>query len=849
MKGGKTELLFSKLSLYRKEIYRQDNVDDIFYIDILIATIIIACKNSSWENLTRNSDISFAKWSIYLQKKSSIKMLWPAQRLIVEKGILKGKNAIVQLPTGVGKTKSIEIIIQAAFLSERAKTVIIVAPLNALCNEITNDMYHSFGEEVEVNQFSDVLQNDLSGLLLENLKKQILVCTPEKLSYVLHHDAEFLKSIDVFIFDEGHMFDAGGRGATYELLVTHIRRHITDKQQFILLSAVLPNSEEIKKWLFNDNGVLATDDKIVSTPKSVGFSSKNKDIYFFSDDKDKNDYYIPRVLKVVKLNRLPRERSDKFFPNIMNASDVAIYNAVKLCSNGGVAIYIGQQRSMKTIFNRILDLNKRNYDLSPLKEHTSQEELDKLKLFFEKYYGPECYYTKASELGILPHSSNIQNGVKLAVEYSIKQKYASCVVCTSTLAQGINMPIKYLLVTSVRVGRNRIKTRDFQNLIGRIARAGVYTEGSVIVTDSRIYDGRNDWMHGGKYLWDNCNKLFDVQYSEPCSSSILALVQEIKINHEKSISGEEFIKEIIDHLNEKDYFIMYAKKTYSNEFPNGGEDTITPEVILRQNIIAHIENYLCLVYSNEVLSEENDYDAIEICTNTLAYALANEKEKNLLQKVFAKIQENIQQYPLGKLRKYSNAMSGIEQSVKIEQWITDNKILESSFSEKELLESIVNLYGELNRTTQAEQDFRDICHLWLEGKTPYEISNEKDMDISVIDDICNKQLSYELNFLIGNIYDLIDASEGDDLELNIRNMLSILQKKIKYGVPSTTAISICEKIFNDRLLAISIARILIDENIAGDMIIQMIKLQKEYILEILNEYPGYFKDRMTFLLR
>ena len=76
----------------------------------------------------------------------------------------------------------------------------------------------------------------------EDIKRQILICTPEKLSYVLHHDPFFLSAIDLFVFDEGHMFDDGGRGATYELLVTHIRQNITSEQQLVLLSAVLPNS-------------------------------------------------------------------------------------------------------------------------------------------------------------------------------------------------------------------------------------------------------------------------------------------------------------------------------------------------------------------------------------------------------------------------------------------------------------------------------------------------------------------------------------------------------------------------------------------------------------------------------
>ena len=261
------------------------------------------------------------------------------------------------------------------------------------------------------------------------------------------------------MFDEGHMFDDGGRGATYELLVTHIRQNITSEQQLVLLSAVLPNSGDIAQWLFEDRGCLATDDSIVSTPKSIGFSSTQRDIHFFSDDKSNEDYYIPRILRVEQLKKLPRERSNKYFPDLSLSTDVAIYNAIKLCHNGGVAIYLGQQRSMKTVFERIINLDKRNYDLKALKDNTNQAELSKIKGFIESYYGSEHYYTKAAELGVLPHSSNLQNGVKLVVEHALKNKYVSCVVCTSTLAQGVNIPIKYLFVTSIRNGLKLVKAR------------------------------------------------------------------------------------------------------------------------------------------------------------------------------------------------------------------------------------------------------------------------------------------------------------------------------------------------------------------------------------------------------
>lgn len=161
-------------------------------------------------------------------------------------------------------------------------------------------------------------------------------------------------------------------------------------------------------------------------------------------------------------------------------------------------LWPAQRLIAETVFERIINLDKRNYDLKALKDNTNQAELSKIKGFIESYYGSEHYYTKAAELGVLPHSSNLQNGVKLVVEHALKNKYVSCVVCTSTLAQGVNIPIKYLLVTSIRNGLKLVKARDFQNLMGRTARAGIYTEGSIIITDCKIYDNRTNWKNGGR---------------------------------------------------------------------------------------------------------------------------------------------------------------------------------------------------------------------------------------------------------------------------------------------------------------------------------------------------------------
>ena len=106
-----------------------------------------------------------------------------------------------------------------------------------------------------------------------------------------------------------------------------------------------------------------------------------------------------------------------------------------------------------------------------------------------------------------------------------------------------------------------------------------------------------------------------------------------------------------------------------------------------------------------------------------------------------------------------------------------------------------------------------------------------------------------LNILIGNICDLINVPEDDESRINPYATLNILQNKIKYGVSSQTAISVCEKVFNDRVLSLKIAEILLTEAIDAENIIPAVKSYEDDILALLNDYPAYFSERLNYLLR
>ncbi len=845
--GEGTEEIQSLLSEYRKEIYKNDDPMEIYYVDILCAVITVALSKSSWGLLPMYSKLDQSLWSDYLKSHKAPKMLWPAQQLIGEKGILSGQSAIVQLPTGVGKTKSIELIIRSSFASNRAYTAIIVAPLRALCNEIANDMVSAFGNEVLVNQFSDVLEDDFSLDLFESFQSKILICTPEKLSYIIHHQADFLDEIGLYIFDEGHMFDDGSRGAGYELLISEIRGHLSQETQIILLSAVLSNAEQIQKWLLGEAGVLASDSKIKATPKTIGFVSQTRDIHYFSDDPTQEAFYIPRSIEVAALPKRPRERKQRYFPDLTDAKDIAIYYANKLCKNGGTAIFANRISTVQTVIKQIVELKERGYELSEIKRTSDDEKTSRLARLMSDYYGEQHPYTLACHLGVVPHYSNLPNGLRLAVEHAFRCGALRLVVCTSTLAQGVNIPIKYLFMTSFRVARNSMQIRSFQNLMGRTARSGMYTEGSVIVTEPQLFDNKNSRRKGGSFKWKDCIKMFDSSVAEPCGSSILSLVQDLIIDYETRVSGAKIAKYMIAHYNEPNCFKRYALKltiALRKVNPQKNPNNITESIAARKNILEAIENHLCFVFSNDE-NEDKQAVASKICKNTLAYFMANDDERALLEKFFNVIAIKVSRLGQAQIKNYAKTMVGIDLSLQIEKWIAENQLTRQNYTNEQMIALLISFFLETHTLKKKTDSFADICHMWIDGRSFIEMHERTSLQITDLEDICSKSISYELSFFVGNIIDIIEISDEDTV--NPLPDLLLLQRKIKYGVKSETAVSICEKVFHDRFLANQLAEGIGNDVIGTDSIIRVMKLHKDDVLETLSTYPTYFSERIKWL--
>ena len=554
------------------------------------------------------------------------------------------------------------------------------------------------------------------------------------------------------------------------------------------------------------------------------------------------------------LYTVTKERKKRYFPKLTDPKDIAIYYANKLCKNGGAAIFANRTRSVQTIIQQIIDLDSREYDLSGIQKYSNTLEMSRIAKLMADYYGCDHPYTKACNLGVAPHYSNLPNGLRLAIEYAFRKKDLHLVICTSTLAQGVNIPIKYLFMTSFMLDQNSMKIRNFQNLMGRTARSGMYTEGSVIVTDSKLFDNKNNRRNGGFYKWENCVKMFDSHAAEPCESSILWLVQDIEINHDDHVKGVYIANYIINNYSHWDCFESCYEKilqTYERkkQTPMNQKSVavLKTALTIRQHVVETIENHLCFVLSNDEGSDAQVV-ALELCKETLAYFMANDAEKTLLEKIFDVIAQKAKTVDRVKIKRYSKSMLGIDDALIIEAWLAETQFMEQQLSDSEIFEMLLSFFIDTHKIGRTEEYFPDICRMWLDGYSFIAMQKATGLLISDIESLCSKLVSYEFSFFIGNIIDVIDTDDDENRALLVSKLL-LLQRKLKYGVCSETAISICEKVFNDRLLANSIAEQIGAESIDTNHIIDALKMCKEKILGFLSVYPTYFSVRINWICK
>lgn len=848
------------IQILRHEVYEKGSDRELLFVDIISSILLRKIDNSSINCLPKYTHIPIEQWVNVITKPKFVQEFWPAQRLLGEKGVLSGLSAVVQMPTSAGKTKSTELIIRSSFLSGRSDVAVIVAPFRALCREITATFEQAFeGEDVNINELQDVLDiSDSDDELIKLLtgqsvqdgltSKSIVVTTPEKLVYLLRHEPALADSVGLLIFDEGHQFDTGRRGVTYELLMAYLKSRLGGDVQKVLISAVMANANSIGEWLNGDAGVEIQGAGCLPTIRSTAFASWQTTMgqlqYIDQDRNSDRDFFVPRVIEQINLGTRGRETNDRLFPAKNDNPSVAAYLGVKLCHQGPVAIFCGVKSTVTSICALLVDYYDRGLTLPAPSASSDQNELDKIAYLSSLHFGDEFIFTRSVSLGILPHSSNIPNGIRVSVEWAMEANKSVLVVCTSTLAQGVNLPIRYLVVSSTFQAGQEITTRDFHNLIGRAGRAGYHTEGSVIFADTDVFDKRINFRE--RWKWQRAMHLLDFTNAEDCASSLLGL-----------ISPFDFAELDVDVIQ----FITNPSGYRQSCIDAGNQNAIDISSLLdqmdyKEALIEAIESYFLSYLKDNPGAPQTFFD--ELAQGTLAYFLSDDDHKQQLRTAFSLIAARVLAVPEEKRSFFGRSLLGLKNLFLIENWLNQNwDQITQAHSSDELLVICWSLLSQLNDNKmflkiKPEEVILEFAKLWISGSSYSDLydylaqssayyqagSQQRAIKMDHVVDLADSAFSFDSMLYVGAI---ADVAEGKGLSNDVLELLRRLQTRLKLGLSNGLEIWLYSRGYVDREVCKKLALSLHNEGVDTEVFdFGILKVHKAVVHSVMADFPSYF---------
>ncbi|HHH9561174.1 TPA: DEAD/DEAH box helicase [Pseudomonas aeruginosa] len=872
--SGLTELAL-ELGALRSRAYQSGTPRDLLFIDIIVATVRLRVAVSAWTTLPGFTGIPAPQWAMAIRRPEFPKELWPSQVLLGRAGIFSGSSGVVQMPTSAGKTRSVEIVLRSSFLAGRTKLAVVVAPFRALCHEIGTSLRHAFrDDDVKVNELSDALQLDFLQQVSELLGTQaptsqyILVLTPEKLLYVLRQAPTLVTDIGVVVYDEGHQFDSGSRGITYELLLTEIKALLSPFAQTILVSAVIQNAQEIGNWLIGDGARVVNGSSLLTTARAVAFASwierLGQLMFYESSQYDQADYFVPRVIEQQLLQRLGRERSDRYFPAKESSNDVALYLGIRLAPQGAVAIFCGRKDTASNMAARAVDVYERGFGIAPPAASADADELRRMKRLVDAHFGSLSVPSRAASLGVFVHHGTTPHGLRLSIEYAMQKGRINFVACTSTLAQGVNLPIRYLIVSGIHQGGEKIKTRDFQNLVGRAGRSGMHTEGLVIFSDPDVYDKR--MRRGESWRFQSSVELLSPELSGSTTSSLLGLLAPVQSSDGKAefrYSAEVMCGLL---LSDESAWVAWANEVVrQNPQYKFDAKALVAEIRYRRRLVFAIESYLM---ANRGASSFDEFlsSVEDLAASTLAYHLASDEQKTAVKTLFIAVAEYVQQQEPAPEKQaiYSKTLLGVKSAKVVENWVAANS--ESLLALSSNADWLVKLWGLL--VTQSDSKFFHtvepktlpllLAKHWLagapysalfesshaqNGTKPWGPTKRRSLTDDDIIDLCESTLGFECSLLLAAVAQFL-SGENSFQDENAE-ALQLFQKSLKYGLPDMLSISCYECGFSDRAVAQELRDVVRAAGFTEGTFSLALESHGEQVKVALENYPSYFESVLT----
>ncbi|MCX2584792.1 DEAD/DEAH box helicase [Pedobacter sp. MR22-3] len=477
---------------------------------------------------------------VYMRPKGHYE-LFISQRASLEKVIGEDLGCVVSIPTSSGKTRIAEIAILNAIKTNPNGKILYIAPFRSLAFEVESSLEKVFehSEIIISHLYGGSLYSKLDEMSVEDAN--VIIATPEKAKAILRANSDVVSKISLAILDEGHLLGADKRLIMNEMFYEELRYYIQrNNGNFLVLSAVLPNAEDLAKWLTGSSETVARNTWRPSEERLgiMEWRSNNVSLNWESQDHERSSFN-PRFVtaEVLKKYKYRGEERVKYFPGDKNEAVAA--TAYRLRNFGPVLIFVGIKGSVFTMARAYLKvLGAKSEDHIWAK----QTEWRAYEMACEETYGENNEWTEFARKGILCHHGGLQGDVRLPLERLMREDKPLVIISTSTLGQGVNLGVSTVIFSTLHQAGNELKARDFWNIAGRAGRAFIDHEGKILVAIDTNGKSTRDRGIIFKYVRDN---YFDKEKIDHAQSGILALIVALKNFAQQNGISFELLLELI----------------------------------------------------------------------------------------------------------------------------------------------------------------------------------------------------------------------------------------------------------------------------------------------------------------
>jgi replicative superfamily II helicase len=405
----------------------------------------------------------------YIRSKvsSGFYILYPSEYEALVNGILeqKAKNSLISMPTGAGKTLLAELIFLSRVISlwEKRELAIYMVPSRALAHEKYEDFKEAFknldSPEIRVCQITGETILDAEKAVKEH---DLVILTPEKLDMLLRKQY-YDRKIDTLIVDEFHNMRTGYRGIRIEFdIIRH--QELYPDTAVILISAIVSNFDEIKNWLGAQKYFRTTWRPTFSRIGIFDIGCARTQGIKFTDG---TSFFMP----------LPQ----KLRSNAHNKQAISI--ATEIVKDGPVMIFCSSKRGV----NVLADYLSKDFNKMPHELKVNFKQKKKLLLRLKRIIGEDESIYQFFQKGIGIHRGDLPHVIRRIIEEGIRTNALQFIVSTTTLAEGINLPLKTIIIPKTELAGEELTLSLFFNLSGRAGRPQKESEGQVILVSSKKY--------------------------------------------------------------------------------------------------------------------------------------------------------------------------------------------------------------------------------------------------------------------------------------------------------------------------------------------------------------------------